>query len=335
MAYQAAGPGEQVVRSDKDKARSWVDVERTTGRIGQIFFETDKAELDVDDIQCLETIVTKYYQPMVADPNTMWDFRYLGYADYRPSPQTNETLSQRRADVVSTYLGFGRLAARPNYRSVSQGVGVDFDVDDDFANGRPKDSESLRPYRRVDIYAPGIIPPPPPPPSYKEKPRVSKHWKARIKKNGGIGLGPIQGDRFFLDIVDLDHNLIMEYVYKGLGIGKSAAPIGFSYSGDPTDWDPFIVYPPVTIMDFEGPATHISGQAQAPPSGTGGTFDWVMIFGPHMRCGSNGVFLTYSGFTLIDKNAGFSGNFTFLGTLEPSGDNGGKPRPWAGDPPKP
>lgn len=321
MTDRAAAPGKQVVRVDNVKAKSWVDVKRDTGHLGQIFFATDNAELDNHDMSVLDIIVKEYPPKLNANTSKIFFFQYFGYADHRHTKEHNYNLSQKRADAVALYLS-GYLSPHTNYAPEAKGLGVDYN-----GIGRPATSKDLEEYRRVDIFAEPIKDPPPAPVEPKERPPRSSDWQARMRASASVSVGPISGDVFGLEIVDLTNKLSMLFRYLGLGLGKSPgkAPMGGSGSASASGWCRFKVSPPVSIQDFEGFALHTAAQVQL---GAGGSLDLVTLLGPHARRGANGVLLRFSDFTIFDKAAGIGASQTG-GTLQPTKDNDGKPRPWS------
>lgn len=324
---QPAKPGTQNVQTDNIKEKSWVDVHKNDGPIGQIFYVTDKADLDRRDLDLLDLVVKEYSVDMGLNPKNDYPFFFRGYADHRATKEHNDELSALRANNVRDYLG-AHLSPFTNYKPQAQGMGVDLN-----SRGRPPDSKTLGVYRRVDIIAPALrgVPPeptPPPPPAAKKVLR-SENWKARMKSASSASATIFTGDRFFLDIVDTDNGLIYELRYVGLGFGLSPAPVGATYSPSPTPWLVFYTNQSVRIEDFEGFAFHTSLQAQASGgSGTGGTADVVIMTLAHCKDkpSPNWVTLTFHSFTIVDPNFGLGASQT-VGTLEPTAEYGG-PRSW-------
>jgi outer membrane protein OmpA-like peptidoglycan-associated protein len=323
---RAVAPGTQLIRADNVKAQSWINPTSNHAHIGQIFFATDDATLDSRDMALLDDLCHQY-EPEVRKSNGPFVFRYFGYADYRHTKEHNYDLSKLRAQAVADHVGANaptRLGGLANYRADVRGLGVDY-------NGinRPPNSKDLEEYRRVDIIAPNIKDPDPVRPDPPDRPPRSTHWQARLLNSQGGSVGPIQGDRLLLEIVDLKNKLGMVFRYVGGGVGKgpkSRFPGGSSFSASPSNWVTFDVYPEVSITDFEGWATHTAGQLQV---GIGGSFDLLILFGPYERYGCNGVALEFHDFTLWGKGMGLGASQTG-GTLQPSGDNKSRPRPWEG-----
>lgn len=311
---RAASAGAQKVRVDNVKEQSWVSVSGEEGPLGQVFFSTASFTLDSDDAAMLDYVARQYADDMRLNPGSKYTFYMFGYADHRDIPQGNIELSRQRSEAVETTLR-SHLALFPNYEAATEGMGVD-------KNDPRKslDSKTLARHRRVDIIGPKLRgkpkPDPPPPPPDKPQPKLSTAWKARMKKSGSAGVGPFQGDRFFMDIVDLKNMLKQEFVYKGLGFGKSAAPVGFSYAASPSDWKEFTTPYPLALSDFEGFAFHTAFQAQVSflPGFTG---DLVLLTCAHARRKHEWVRLWYKSFTILDPNAGLGAAQT-AGTLEPT-----------------
>lgn len=323
MTDRAAVPGKQVVRVDNVKAKSWVNTNHgNPPLIGQIFFATDSSTLDNADMVELEKIDREYRSKLnlYQQQGKSAYFTYYGYADYRHTMAHNYDLSQKRADAVASYLGQPeRLGGYKSYVVESKGLGVDYK-----SLGRPPASKELEDFRRVDILAP-------PPMDPQPKPEVpgelkSTTWKARLKNSIGVGPpGPVpwQFDIFWLEIVDLTNNIAMMFKYKGMGFGKSFKGLpGYSAS---SGWYQFKTSLRINIMDFEGGASHLSGQLQA---GIGGSHDSVRLAGPTAHKGEPPVKLVWEGFTRWDKAAGVGAGITFGGiSPDPPGQ---KPYPAPG-----
>jgi hypothetical protein len=150
-----------------------------------------------------------------------------------------------------------------------------------------------------------------------------------MKSSGSAGVAFVQGDHFYVDIVDIDNQLKDEFIYKGLGMGLSATPVGLSYSKDPSDWYNFTTEDAVELSDFEGFAFHTAIQAQVSfqPGSTG---DLVILTLAHATRPHSWVRLTFHSFTILDPNAGLGAAQTG-GTLEPTWKYGPLkgPVPWS------
>ncbi len=335
---RSAAAGKQVARVDTVKGESWVIVDKTDGCIGKIYFATDSSKLDPHDMELLQKIVDAYPQRLNSDPQKPISFMYNGYADYRYTTAHNDKLSQERAQAVADFVGDqARLGAYPNYAPEVRGMGVDYNVDLDYEQ-RPTDSASLLWYRRVDILAEGIKDPPPRQEEPEATPLLSRNWKARMYNSVSGGAGIVQGDVFWMQIVDLTNKLVMNFRYQGLGYGKSVGkvpkmgklpPVSGGMSGSYSDWMSFDTYVKVDIRDFEGWTMHISAQAQL---FAGGSADWVILMGPHDRRNAARISLLFTNFTKWDSTGiGVPGAGITGGTLQPSGDNDNRPRPWQAD----
>jgi outer membrane protein OmpA-like peptidoglycan-associated protein len=320
---RAAGAGTLNVRIDNVKEQSWVSVNGEEGPLGQMFFSTSSHTLDSNDAAMLEYVAKQYEADMRLNPGAQYTFYMFGYADHRDIPMGNLELSRERSEAVENTLR-SHLGIFPNYEAVTEGMGVD--------KNDPKrslDSKTLSRFRRVDIIGPKLRgtpkPDPPPPPTPPAPPKLSRKWKARMKKSGSAAAAIFQGDHFYMDIVDLTNMLTQEFVYKGLGFGLSPIPVGLSYSPSPSDWKEFETRFPLSLSDLEGFAFHTSVQVQLSffPGGTG---DIVLLTCAHSRRMHDWVRLWYKGFTNIDKdsidpNAGLGAAQTG-GTLEPTGGAG-------------
>jgi hypothetical protein len=322
---RAVAPGEQPIRSDNVKAKSWVNVRRHSPLIGQIFFATDNSILDNHDMEQLDIIDREYRPKLNVDPKRSVYFTYLGFADYRygvPSKKVeyNRELSQKRADAVGRHLGDSmRLGGFRNYVAEVKGLGIDYNGID-----RPPDSKELEEYRRVDILADPVDDPQWKPPPKDEQ--LSTKWKARMFKSASASPPfpvPFQYEYFSLEIVDLTNNIGMTWKYKGLGLGKGWKHAYGSLSVPSSDWFFFNTNVKVNIMDFEGGAWHLSAQLQAGP---GGSYDAVRLEGPEAhRPGCTAVKLQWYGITKFDKALGAGGGLTG-GGIDPN-PPGQKPYP--------
>jgi hypothetical protein len=301
---RAVAPGEQPVRSDNQKAQSWVNVRRNSALIGQIFFATDNATLDNHDMEQLDIIDREYRPKLNANANRNVYFTYLGFADYRVARHVGDSM---------------RLGGFANYVADVKGLGIDYN-----GIGRPATSKDLEDYRRVDILADPADDPQWKPPDKDEK--LSTKWKARMYMSAGFsppGSVPFQFDVFSLEIVDLTNNIAMTWKYKGIGLGKGYKHAYGSFSSPSSDWFPFTTNVKVNIMDFEGGAWHLSGQLQAGP---GGSYDAVRLEGPAAhRPGCNVVKLEWYGVTKFDPGMGAGAGVTG-GGIDPN-PPGQKPYP--------
>lgn len=295
---KAVAPGTQVIRSDADKERSWADPHfKPPPLVGRVFFKTNDATLDDDDMKQLEKLLLPYRQKLSLGKPVY--FEYLGYADYRYTRDHNDKLSQRRADAVANFLGQPmRFGDYPDtYRPTVQGRGIDYD-----GIREPPNSKALSIYRRVDIHAdPLADDPKPTQPAPDDK--LSTRWKARIYdciSAGPPGAIPVTADVFSLEIVDLTNNLAMNFKYRGGGFGKS-------FKGLPgttlttSDWYMFKTLLKYHITDFEGDAAHYCQQLQAGP---GYCMDAVNLWGKSSKRIAPRVKMVWEGFTKLDKAAG-------------------------------
>ena len=158
--------------------------------------------------------------------------------------------------------------------------------------GQPPNSAALQQYRRVDIIAdPADLPSAPP--AAKPSELLSIEWKARLVRSGSGGFGVWVTDVFQIEIVDLTNYVAMLFLYAGVGVGASIKGTPGT-SLDKSAWVNFRTTKEINVMDFEGGACHVSGQAQA--SG-GGSFDEVKLYGPEAHRGVAPVPLEWSGFS--------------------------------------
>jgi hypothetical protein len=320
---RVVAPGVQPVRTDNVKAQSWVNVRRNSRLIGQIFFATDNATLDFKDMALLDTVVLEY-EPKVKRYNDLGRrvyFEYDGYADYRATPAHNYELSQKRADAVANHIGdAARLGQYTiSYAYASRGRGIDYRGID-----RPADSTELAEYRRVDIIAEPVDIPQP-------KPNIpgdllSSKWKARLVRGGSGGYGPATLDAFDVEFVDTTNNIALTYKYSGVGLGVS--PKGMpGFNAEKSSWVTFSTVLKISLMDFEGGAVHLGGQAQV---SAGASIDELKLYGPEAHRGTPRFSLEWIGVSKPwDKGAGIGAMLTLGGlSVDPPGQ---KPYPAPGD----
>jgi hypothetical protein len=307
MATSSAAAGTNQVRADNIKAKSWVDPTRENHLIGQIFFVTDKSNLDDADMAELEKIVSAY--PFRLNTRNV-PFQYRGHADYRHTKEHNQNLSEQRAQAVANYVGDpARLGGYPNYGANVIGMGVDWR-----SKHFPPDSATLSIYRRVDIYAPPAKRDPPPPQKDPAPPLPkSSQWRCQLLGGAGGGAGAAI-EAFRVDITDLTNKLHMHFWYRGtgMGVGPEWAPTSGSGSSNAVDFSTSV---PVTIKDFEGFAHHAAAQFQLI---AGPSVDWLTILGPMANCDADLIDLKFtSGITDTGTNLGIGGVAT-VGTLAPT-----------------
>lgn len=309
---RAAGPGAQPVRVDNVKEKSSLEADSKSCR-GQIFFGTDLYRLSPEDEVLIDEVAKKYAADMLLNPTAKYKFVFAGYCDHRAGDAYNKELSERRAEAVENRFRHN-LGLSPNYEGEQQAHGID---ENDPRSS--KDSATLAQYRRTNIVGPGLkgTPPPPEPEPEKPKPKPkrSKRFKARMKNMGSAGYAAYTGDRFLVDIVDLTNNLTQEFVYKGLGFGKSRARFGFTYSKTPTEWVEFSTNPDVELWEFEGFAFHSAVQAKVPI--TSFTGDMLILTLAHSKRSPDWVYLKFKKWTFLKGGASISGSQT-AGTLEPN-----------------
>jgi len=330
-------PGNNVVRVDNVKEKSWVDVRAKNGRIGQIFFATDSSKLDFADMAQLDKIDAAYGEKLHIK---RVPFLFLGYADYRHSKEHNYQLSEDRAKAVAAHLNPGqqqRLSRFPKtYAPDARGMGVDYSVDTKFPQGRPTNSKDLAPYRRVDIFAEPIYDHPPTPPAAPKGTIRSKTWQARLIFGASISYGAFKASTVYLEVVALDPSPVSApgekwvSIYNltglgaGVGVGVSWVPKSPGSVSGPSKWYKFDTGVPVSFKEMQGIATHVSGKIQVP---AGVSTDMIFLMGPWAQKGGDVVMLAFASFSVLKPSVGV-GASTVIGTLDLTDDNNGKPRPW-------
>jgi outer membrane protein OmpA-like peptidoglycan-associated protein len=320
---RAAGPGTQTVRVDNIKEKSWLEADSDTCK-GQIFFTTDVYHLSPEDEALIDEVAKKYASDMLLNPTAKYKFIFAGYCDHRNGESYNKELSERRAEAVENRFRH-TLGLSPNYDGEQQAHGIDENDPRTSA-----DSSTLAKYRRTNIVGPGLRgqppPPPPPPPPEKPKPKRSNRFKARMKTHGSAGYLAYVGDLFLVDIVDLENNLTQEFIYKGMGFGKSRATFGYTYSKTPTEWVFFTTNPDVELWEMEGFAFHSAVQAKIPIASFTG--DMLTLTLAHSKRSPDWVYLKFKKWAILKGGTAISGSQTG-GTLEPHGPV----RPWDGKDP--
>ena len=313
---RAVGPGAQPVRVDKIKARSWVDVHKKSHIIGQMFFETGKADLDSDDQAELQKIVDGYAWKLNVKNVP---FSYYGLADYRHTKDYNQDLSEQRAKAVADWVGdAARLGRYRNYGADARGLGIDYR-----SKHFPAESATLSYFRRVDIFAESADPDPAPKKPDPGQPWLtSTEWRARLLGGGAGGAG-VAIEAFRVEIIDLKNKLYMHFWYKGAGagVGPQWAPGSFASTSKPVDFNTSV---PIRIQDFEGFAHHTGAQLSI--GAVAGSIDWLTLLGPYARHSAKLVDLEFKDFSTFDKSFGI-GAITTVGSLEPT-EKFRTPHPW-------
>jgi hypothetical protein len=303
-------PGTQVVGGDSVQGVSWVNVDDAHGRIGQIFFPTDVATLDDLDMAELEKLVSSYDRKL---RQKRVGFFFAGYADPRYTLEHNASLSEQRAQAVAGYVGDqARLGGLSNYGAGVKGLGVDFQ-----STGLALDAATLAPYRRVDIWAEPVNNPTPNPiPTPQPIPRkpLNKHteWIARMTAGAGASIGAAV-EMFGFDIHDADNEFKMQYTYKGVGGGAGLKKLPISLSGAPSDWQPITTSIPITILDFEGFASHLAIAVQVV---VGPGLDMLFLSGPADKCGAERIRVSFFGFSTWSAVLSIGATGT-IGALQP------------------
>lgn len=123
-------------------------------RVGEIFFETDKKNLDKNDMSALDAI-GKFYEPHLDQDDAKLTLYFIGYADYRGSDEYNEQLSLDRAGAVNDYIrNYGKFKTAKNCRFLLDGKGESESYQPTFqVNRGPKSNilNILQLDRRVEV----------------------------------------------------------------------------------------------------------------------------------------------------------------------------------------
>lgn len=278
-------PLANMTRLAEDRGRSWVDVTKDTGLIGQIYFPTGISDLDdaayaeLEEMQAYARIWTLPY----ASPMT---FEFRGFADHRrhSGEGGNEGLSRERARKVLQYIreqlspvGDDRVYSS-KFRSRLRGYGVHPD-------SRP--GLDLREFRRVDILGPPAKEPDPPPRlDLPRKPVLNDEWRARILWGGCLGPRLVEANLLKLEIVDPKNRMKMEYFLRTVGLSWKSSPVCAQGS---SEYGTFRTSKPIRIQEFEGWATYLSVQ----PFTGAPNVDVVQIGGPYMWRGADNLFLYF------------------------------------------
>jgi outer membrane protein OmpA-like peptidoglycan-associated protein len=225
--------------------------------IATIYFQTGSSELDNDDdAAALDQVWTAYDSLFTASnaevPPLIWPFIYVGYSDIRPFSEGgengNQTLSDARARAVFNYLAeperFGNK--HPNYKAEVRGMGVDF------RNTDAGDAETLKYYRRVDIFAPPpiYVPPPATPGPTPTKPLGSR-FTFQIMWAGSFGFGVLNYAYFEFIVTDNTNGRKADFTYSGIEPGISW-PVGMSFQSNPVTIDTA----PMLLEDWHGFSQH-------------------------------------------------------------------------------
>ena len=123
---------------------SWCEpaAERPDGLLGQIFFPTDRYDLDAGDVAALHKLVAAV---QALPPDGRGTIKLLGLADHRGTEQHNLQLGQERATAVETYLKT-RLGADPRLA-----------IEPPVSLGEQPGNGDLAAQRRVDIVGAPIV----------------------------------------------------------------------------------------------------------------------------------------------------------------------------------
>jgi hypothetical protein len=267
------------------------------------------------------------YTPVFNDPlSPPLPFQFIGFADHRSMPGGNLALTGRRAnntlahvDVILSPAGLShadppqvRQKARPTkFKPMAQGVGVDLH------SKTGQSLESLRFWRRVDIYGPpaviagfrllgsrGTSPPP-----------TSTDFVATIQVSASGG-GIAGVDFFQLRIDDKKNARTRFFDYRGGAVGIGL-PVSFDVSSSSPF--PFSTSPvPVALEDFEGPATHAQVGLIPPVSGpVPVSVDEVNLLGPNMNRKAPVIVLRFFSMKIIPTGIPSVGISLSIGGLHP------------------
>jgi len=207
-----------------------------------------------------------------------------GHADYRGTAKYNKGLGLKRARAVKAYIDakIRQSMGQPSgYKSVARSFGETY-------AGR----HSLAGDRRVDIISSVVTARPP----IRVGPfritgtydgPLSNKFKFRTLIGAGVGIGPVAGQSFSIEIMNSRTGNSAMYTYTGAGPG-----IGFSYNR-PTGWDEKKIEPWIDVDDFEG-----SGKVTGVGAGkTGSVFTFN---GPRDRGKTaEPVTITFEGWDLV------------------------------------
>jgi outer membrane protein OmpA-like peptidoglycan-associated protein len=209
-------------------------------KIAEIFFPTDHAHLDVNDMSVLDT-VAEAYGPSLRRPPV---FYVVGHADKRGTDDHNYRLGLRRAHVVDAYVA-----------SKLRGKGHRFiNVQEDSRGELEPAHQGLAYDRRVDVYssilhrrphltlAPEVI-------VGRYIGPLSNRFKIRTLIGGGVGILGAAAQVFSIEIENSRTGKRAAFTYTGGG-GGMGIQINLT-----TNWSE-IVLPDglwLDVDDFEGP----------------------------------------------------------------------------------
>ncbi len=228
--------------------------------IATIYFQTGSSEVDNDDDAAALDMVWQAYDPLFTASNAdvpplSWPFVFAGYSDIRPFSEGgengNQTLSEARAQAVHDYLAeperFG-TTKHPNYKPEVVGMGVDY------RNTDSGDAETLKYYRRVDIFAPPpVYIPLPPPPGPSPTPLLGTRFTFQIQRAGTFGIEVLNYEYFEFVVTDETNKRKADFTYSGVS-GGIGVPFSISFQSDPVTIDTA----PMLLEDWHGFAQHAS-----------------------------------------------------------------------------
>jgi outer membrane protein OmpA-like peptidoglycan-associated protein len=292
-----------------------LQVEYREGIVAQIYFATDKSQLDLGDKLVL-TQVYNYYagllfkEQLIRYPVT---FRFVGYADFRGTEEHNSGLSERRAKAVAAYFEIFNESVNYSQSIVPMG---ESELPQPLSPGPISVSKQLSPFRRVDLFANPILSKVPPPKKVVVPPdRASTHWALRLRAAGGLTKTMEDIEKKLLKKLEID---VVKQIIKhipALGIGYNSVifevvdvtnregmiflfhgfslAIGWDLSvgGGASEWQYAETTKPIHIEDFAGDARHTGVSVMVYK---GYSIDWLQCFGP-MNRGAKSVYLGWHG----------------------------------------
>jgi hypothetical protein len=181
--------------------------------VAQIYFRTNKYDLDANDKDVIDKIYA-VYSPGFLGATRQW-FRFVGYADHRHTKRYNEGLAMNRAYAVKKYLD-NKFKTFNSYASEARTRGEKYAK-------HTRDPRVLAGDRRVDVFAPYRVQ------TTIRVPRIditgtytgplSTKFKFQMVAGGGVGIGPLAGQAFTMNIKNSRTNTQATFTYSGAGPG--------------------------------------------------------------------------------------------------------------------
>jgi outer membrane protein OmpA-like peptidoglycan-associated protein len=276
------------------------------GAEATIYFGTDDAFLTSSDLEALDEFTERWGDLLQSGD---YELDIIGYADERFTDEYNENLAALRAGTVFEDLTKrlpGGMPEGSSYRSMGEVPSSQHP--DDLARNRRVEIR-IRAREKIDFPLPEIDPPTPQP-GWTPPADWSTEWEVLIEGGGNAG-ELISGDVASLKITNLKTGETERFIYTGVGIGASAAPVQVSGSSGPFR---FNTSAPVPIRVFASvDNAHFNIGANAPPSVLdafglpNGLQGEVWMFTGPRAGGADVVFLNTSGLSSASPNAGVSG----------------------------